>query len=524
MPSNGFGAYRKAVAGSTVFLAAILAFSLSAGFGWFEYSDDQAYVINNPMLAMPLPEALSTALTHFYYADYIPATHLSYMADRLAFGAGPFGHHAGNLLLHGVAAVVLFLLFTRLGLGRFAFWAALLWAVHPLNAEPVAWISQRKTVLSGAAWVLSFLLYTRWSEKGDKGAYVGALAVFVVACLAKQLAVALPLVLLAHEYTLGKGRAALADKAPFFAVAVAVGLLTLRTQDAAGAIQVHHGGSVMYAILFAPRLLVEYVVSFFLPVGLSPVYRYHPEVFFSPFTILSWVALAVACVLAVTRYRQWPRFSLGTAWFVLCLLPVTGIVPIPVTRADRYMYLPAMGLCLIVGAGLVFAAGTIVRARMRVMGAGVVALLFLAVSWHNVVYYRDGLNYWDRAARTNPRYGDAWFEAGIQHLEAGDVDIALDCFRRNIEIAPLDARPCMEIGAIYLDGGRIDPAIEYLVMAAGRDPDDPHVWKNLAIAVAKAGGKPELVHTLVAVGEARREAPRKTPRGEVLDLKPLFRG
>ena len=318
--------------------------------------DDDRYVYDNPPVAQGLaPAGIRWAFTTGTEANWHPLTWLSHMADVELYGLDPAGHHFTNLLLHAANAILFFLVLRGLT-GRFwpALLAAALWAVHPLRAESVVWISERKDVLSTFFGLLALGAYGRYAPRGRLG---WTAPFFALSLMAKPTWVTLPmLLLLLDAWPLGRWpaeswRKLAAEKGPLFLLAAASCAITYAVQ--------RHGGTVQTGewLPFGARLgnaavaTVQYLAALFRPLDLACFY---PPQKLSPASI-GWAlaVLAALTVAAVAHARQRPWWIVGWLWFLGTLVPMIGLVQVGgQSRADRYTLLPHVGLIVALAWGL----------------------------------------------------------------------------------------------------------------------------------------------------------------------------
>jgi tetratricopeptide (TPR) repeat protein len=500
------GLVAAAIAAAT---AAAFAGALELGFLFF---DDPLYVTGNPRVQAGLTfEGVGWAFQTLHASNWHPLTWLSHMLDCAWFGLEPAGHHATSVALHALNAALLYALLVRYtGSWPAAAGAALLFALHPLRVESVAWVAERKDVLSGAFALGALLAWDAWARRGARAGYAGALALFALGLLAKPMLVTLPLLLLALDYwpygRLAPGRAAfgrlLLEKAPLLALTAASSLVTLVAQRT----------SIAYADapLLAARLenamvaLARYLAKTLWPSGLVALYPQPP----------GWPALALAGALAAIlaigalawaqRGRR-PWLAVGFAWFALALLPVLGIVPIGrQSMADRYTYLPHVGLAIALAAGLAEQARRGMRHRV-VVGALVAAAAVaeLAVTRAQIPHWRDEVSVWARVLAVEPgsafahqQYGAALGLQGNLPAAIGELREALRLYQgaaarttgeQALERQPDLARTHFDLARALQGSGDHAAAVAHYAQATGLWPEWADAQWGLGMALLKAG-------------------------------------
>ncbi len=424
--------------------------SLKNGFvNW----DDHLYVTQNPAIRSLAPAAVGEIFSSFSVANYQPLTIFSYALDYHFSGEDPFGYHATNLVFHLFNALLVFGLVLLIG-GRVwvACLTALLFGVHPLHVESVAWVSARKDVLYAFFFLAALICYVHYLRRpAARRYYYGALVLFLFSLLSKATAIILPLVLFLLDFYLGRTdrRLALADKAPFFVLALVFGGLGFFAQHAAGAVRHPELFNVVDKLLIVPFALAFYLFKTVWPAGLSCLYPYFafPG---NPMFFASLIALFVAGLGAAVFV--WGRSSRAVAFsslfFLLTLLPVLQIVPLGrIIVADRYAYLPLLGLFYGFSEGVSWLyargfrrAGRAVRVFLVVFAAGCVVGLGVLTAGRCAVW-RDSGTLWRDALIHYPASSIACNNLGVFYVQSGRDEEAAELFRRALEIDPAYAEP-----------------------------------------------------------------------------------
>ncbi len=319
----------------------------SPGFMLF---DDQTYVVKNPHVQGGLTATnIAWAFGASYAGNWHPLTWLSLQLDADLYGLNPTGFHVTNVVLHSASAVLLFLTLRRATqqiwpsafvAGRFA--------VHPLHVESVAWVAERKDVLSTFFWLLTMLAYIWYAEKPSWRRYGAVGAAFALGLLAKQMLVTLPIILLLFDYwplrRTSSWRFLVVEKLPLLALAVAAGLLTLRAQQVDQQILLANL-PLRLRLLNSALADVGYLSKTFWPVDLAPMYTRPVAALPIGAGIASAAALLLLTALALRQARRRPAVFVGWSWFLIALAPVIGLVQVGIqTMADRYTYVPHIGL------------------------------------------------------------------------------------------------------------------------------------------------------------------------------------
>ena len=472
--------------------------------------DDPEFVLNNPHIRHGLtPSSIAWAFRTGYAANWFPLTWLSYMLGVDLYGLDPGWHHLTNVFLHALNSVLLFAVLRRMtrALWPSAF-VALLFAVHPLHVEPVAWISERREMLSGLFWFLSIGAWLRYVERPRPAAYAWLLAAFACGLMAKPMIVTLPFALLLLDYwPLGRWqttppRRLILEKLPLLALAAAASLVTLLVQQHAGATA--SLAEVPLALRLENALVsyCAYVLQFFWPAGLAVLYPYDSN-------LSAWLVTGAAAVLAaitalsIAQRARRPYLLVGWLWFAGILVPVIGLVQIGVqARADRYMYIPMIGLAMAAVWGLAEALGR----RAIALGA-VACCVYAAVAWSTAGYWRDTVALFRHTIEVTH---DNWAAmAALSHtlLSANRVDEAMPFIDEALRLRPNLAEAHINYGAALSKRGSFDAALAEYGAALRLAPDNPDAQEGLGVVLTEKGRFQEALAHLNAAETIRPEDP-----------------
>ena len=347
--------------------------------------DDDITIVENPNLRLPLDAGALRRAFEPYETNWIPLTWLSLHLDYRLWGLRPAGTLLENAALHSLSAAILFLALAQLtgAVGRSAFVAAL-FAVHPLHVESVAWASERKDALSGVFWMLGLLAYAHYAARPTRLRFALVFAALLLGLLAKPSLVSFPLVLwLLDVWPLGRlrrtpasdararreVRRAIVEKIPLLLLVLAASAITFSVQRARGAMTELGEYPLAYRLMNAAEAALAYVGDAFWPSGLSVFYP-HPGLAISPWRAGA-CALALAALTAAALWvrRSRPYLAVGWLWYLGTLVPVIGIVQVGLQgRADRYTYIPLVGLGIAAAWGAVDLARASGPARRRPSG------------------------------------------------------------------------------------------------------------------------------------------------------------
>jgi tetratricopeptide (TPR) repeat protein len=473
-----------------------------AGANGFVAYDDPTYVQDNPVVRLGLTShGLRWAFTHLVAANWHPLTVLSHMLDVQLFGLDPAWHHWENVLWHSANALLL-LAFLRVTTG--STWrsvlVAALFAVHPLRVESVAWISERKDVLSTFFWFVALLAYAAYARRPGKMRYLAVILAFALGLLAKPMVVTLPVVLLLLDVwplrRLPHGRPSTAtlwpllrEKLPLFALSAAASALTFLTQQASGAVRSVRGLPFSARAANAAVSAVAYLGKTLWPTDLAVLYP-HPG--YRPGGIPAWkVTFAAALLIAITALaireaRRRPYLAVGWGWYLVTVLPVIGLVQVGRQgMADRYTYLPLIGpvIAAVWAAGEAATRLRVPRAALAVTSLALV-LASAATARAQVGVWRDTFTLFDHAARATEDNAIAWKNVGSARFERGEPAEALAAFAEAARIDPDDPDLWFDQGMALSALGRYREATTRFEQAIQLEPGDAESWFNLGMAWA----------------------------------------
>jgi len=492
-----------AVCGGIVALIWIV-FGQTVGYD-FVYYDDRLYVSENPLVRAGLTlHGLARAFVDLRTNNWHPLTMMSHMVDCQIFGLNPAGHHFTNVLLHTIATLLL-LFWLRSVTARFwpsAFVAAL-FAIHPLRVESVAWVAERKDVLSAVFFLLTLIAYTRYARVRSFGRYLTLLIAFACGLMAKPMLVTVPVILLLLDYwplnrltDLKSFWRLLVEKISLFAFSAVSSVIALQ-------LQVHSPTSVgqlpfLWRLDNALVSYVTYIWQIVWPVGLAVFYP-HPDD-----KLAFWqIALAVMFLIAITwtafvLRKSRPYLLVGWLWYLIMLLPVIGIIQVGLqAHADRYTYLPHIGLYIALTWLIADLSARLIRARQIIGALGTAALVVLSLcAFQQTTSWRDTKTLWTHAIAVTKNNDVALTNLGALYMKPGEMDKALGYFEQALAIrsSSADRHYSMSLALIHNSLGhalarsnRLGEAIEHLREAVHLRPDYPDGHYNLATALFQQG-------------------------------------
>ncbi len=516
-------------------LALALIYGRTGGFDYVDY-DDVNYVVRNEAVRAGLTwHGIRWAFTAFYASNWHPLTWISHMIDVSLFGLNPGPAHLVNVAYHGVNSLLVYLLALRLLRDwRASLLVAYLFLAHPLHVESVAWIAERKDLLCALFFLLSLLAYLRYAARPSGGRYALVAFAFVLALMSKPMAVTLPIVLLLLDFwplgrlrgepmtVLGRRLPAyavlLAEKVPLFALSLASGIVTLMAQKSA--IKPLHLEPLGYRLMNAAVAYATYLYDTVVPTKLALLYPLTEHLGFLNSILPSLLVLALISAAALVCRKKCPWLLFGWLWFLLTLLPVIGLIQVgSQSHADRYMYLPSIGLFLALGA----AVARLSRAASRkALLAFVPVLLFYSfIAWVQVGYWSNSYMLFthvlDVVGESIPAHGAlAGFylrEGRLKEAEAEalkgvavspgsplayaaygvlgsvlaakkDYAGAERAYRIALRKKPGDVKLLNQLGIVIEQQGRLEEARWFFAAALKLDPSSSRIRENLK----RAGG------------------------------------
>ncbi len=463
----------------------------------FTNYDDNHYVTENPHVQAGLTaDSIRWAFVTEKALYIHPLTWLSHMLDCTLYGMQPWGHHLTNLVFHAAASVLLFLALRFL---TGALWqsaaVAALFAVHPLHVESVAWVAERKDVLSAFFWMLALWAYGLYVRRGGVLRYAAVAAAFILGLMSKPMVVTLPCVLLLLDYwpldlvdrgaPLGQmaqrmGRLAL-WKAPLFLITVLSAASTYIMQAGGNNLSFGEKVSLVNRCANAVVVYVLYLVKTACPFALAAFYPH-------PITRPLWQVAGAAVILAaVTLFclreiRRRPYLIVGWLWYLGTLVPVIELVQAgDFSHADRYTYLPSIGVFIMVAWGVADLAAAWKVPRRAVAVASVAALAALTVcAAVQTSHWKNSKTLFLHAIAVGHTSALAFDNVAAYDMERGDYDEARDCLTKALEINPKDLKALNNLGLAAMSQGRNDEARAWLEKALALRPDQVSVLTNLA--------------------------------------------
>ncbi|MDM8554372.1 tetratricopeptide repeat protein [Desulfococcaceae bacterium HSG7] len=510
--------------------------------------DDDLYVAENPHVLSGLClKNIVWSFTAIHSANWHPLTWLSHAADITLWGLNPGAHHVTNIFFHIINALLLFYIFKGLtdDLYQSGF-VAMLFALHPLHVESVAWVAERKDLLCALFWILTIHSYIRYVKYPCVKRYLPVFIFYTLSLLSKPMAVTLPFVLLLLDYwplnrldykkpeQLKTGFLPITyvhliyEKLPLFALTLCSSIITYFAQQSGGAVVSLNAISFGIRIQNALVSYNSYVSKLFWPYPLAVLYPH--EGMPSVLSIVSACILLIFTSFFVIRLmKHHPYLLVGWLWFIGTLIPVIGIVQVGLqSMADRYSYLPSIGLSIMIAWGV-----PELLKKWRYKKQGIITILAISftlmmwLTWKQVQHWKDSITLFQHAInvtadnelahynlglalsergrhvealyhhnavlRLKPDNVNALNNAGIDFEELGMPDKAIQQYARILELKPQNIPAYVNMGNVMITKGKIDEAIVYYHKALRFDRNNAKTHNNLGVALLKKGQFPKAI-------------------------------
>ena len=460
--------------------------------------DDPYYICENPFIRDLTWKGIYSIFSQPIVDNYFPLQIISYALDYQIWHVQPFGYRLHNVILHVLNAVLVFFLLKKIFSNPWvSFLAALLFGLHPVNVESVTWVAERKNVLSMAFTLLSFLAYLSYKEEPKlsrrRGFYFAALFLFSMALLAKASAVVLPPLLILYDFCfLPKGKWEIVrDKLPFLALALLFSVLAVWIYRHGGYLADYHGNSPYLTFLAMINVFVEYIIYLIVPVYLDHLYWTPiPQSIWERQVLLSMAAIILMGVLAWRSFRRDRIFFFWLGWFFISLLPVLNIVPLVILRADRYMYLPAIGFFYLVswrlwgksqGEYRPFRLPMILSCFLLIAGT----YAFLTLERNKL--WKDPIIFWGETLKKYPQSVTPYKYIGGMYADRGKNDLAISYYQEGLRENPNDVILLNGLALVYKSKKDLKKAEDLLFQANGVDPKNSSTYNNLGTIYLEKG-------------------------------------
>lgn len=516
----------RILTGMLVFLTTLTVFLPDLRNGFVNW-DDNLYVYDNPYIRQPFANVFAWALSSFYAGNWHPLTWISHTQDYSLWGLNPLGHHLTSNIIHALnAMIVVFLSMRVLEIcrdkenreGSFLSYrgerelliagaiTGLLFGIHPLRVESVAWVSERKDLLCALFFLLSILFYLSYKTDRTYKAYFLSLGLYVLSLMSKPMAVTLPVIILIFDWypfqnirslkTFGR---AITEKIPFFALSIISFVLTFRAAAGGRHIVPFSASALPTRIMISADAVLSYLGKILLPVGLKPFYTYPVDAavlslkFLIPVLTLTAV-MAISVLLAIRQRKLWIA-ALG--YYLVTLLPVLGIVRVGMqSMADRYTYLPALAPFFVFGVAAArgyqkLETVDIPGMKQKTLGAALALGLFAVLSFITVAQIRiweNSIALWSYVMEHTPeRLPFVFSNRGTAYNDIGEYDLAILDFDAALKEKPDYVLALYNRGLAYTNKGNQERAIEDFTKAIKLKPNYTQAYLERADSLMKSG-------------------------------------
>ena len=507
-------AHKKTLLIVFLVIVTVAVFWKSTHHEFLTYYDDDLYVTNNLHVKTGLTYRNTLwAFTTIEASNWHPVTWLSHMLDCQVHGLNPRGHHLTNVLFHIANTLLLwFLLFSATRNYWQSMFVVALFALHPLHVESVAWIAERKDVLSTFFMFATLILYTRYAKNPRPRLYILTLLLYVFGLMSKPMLVTLPFVMLLWDFwPLGRLRletrlkgntpygmydkaststpmGLILEKLPFFAFSLLSSVVTYYAQAYGGSVVGAHAVPLTFRAVNALVSYTKYIGKMLWPSHLAVIYPLPPTLTLVQGTI-SGLILSGVTFLVYRRARTNPFLLTGWLWYVGTLVPVIGFVQVGgQAMADRYTYIPLIGLFVMISWGIPSLAHKWPY-RRSVMTA--VALLALAGStlctWIQLSYWKNDITLFGRAVQVVENNSIAQMNLGAAFFKAGNIEAAIKHYYSAFLLEPENDKLCYDLGLALGMQGNLDESITYLTRAVIINPKFAEAYYNLGVALVRSG-------------------------------------
>ena len=507
---------------------------------WFDFCwDDVAYIVQNPHIRDISWKNITAIVGRAFEGNYAPVHLLSYMGEYAVWGLNPKGYHVVNVLLHIFDSVFLFILIRKITTRNdVAILAALIFAVHPVQVENVAWVSEQKSLLAMAFFLPAFYLYVRDTDSKSNLFYWVSVILYGFSLLAKVSTVSLPILLIMYDFSYRKKFELryLINKTPYFIIAGAMSLVSIFIQTS--------NRSMFYFqddpfITFLTTLVIikKYLLNLILPVNLSAYYSLLHTSLSEPVVMLSLVLTVSLVSGTIYLYRKDRQAGFWAAWFWIAILPNLNIIPLSVAMADRYLYLPMIGPAVVISIALFGPVKIWILRRFptRVswiyVASGILILLLFIISHTRTLIWKNDLTLWSDTV-TRVQHGIPYTNLGAAYIQAGKIEEAKKYFEKSIEVMPAYSLAYQDLGRLYLQENNLGKAETYFLKVLSINPQNPFVSLMLSNIYITRG---DLDHAYSIINEGLKYTPGEpsllnlkahvlTRKGELQEPLEIYRG
>lgn len=461
--------------------------------------DDHDYLYANKIVQRGLTfDNIIWAFTTFEQSNWHPVTWISLMLDCQLWGLNPALHHSVNLLLHVLNTLLLFFILLRSTSCTWqSFIVALLFAIHPLHVESVAWIAERKDVLSTFWGFMALAAYVLYTEKPARRKLMASVFFFAIGLMSKPMLVSLPLIFLLFDYwplkRIEPGKVNLTslyspfvkEKIPFFALSAASCVITLIAQHQANTLLKLAETPIDLRVANAFVSYVSYLFRTLWPFDLAVLYPY-PDHIPLLYSVSAFAFIIVISVVSVRKASRYPYLFVGWSWYLLTLVPVIGFVRVGYqSMADRYTYIPLIGIFMLFSWSITDLLKNRPHRYAMPAIACILAVMLCPLTWMQTGYWKNSISLYEHALAVTDKNYVVLYNLGVARFHNGDVSKALDLFYRSVEINRYYPDPLVFIGHILSKQEKYREAIPYFQSALALKPNFENAQTRLGICYLK---------------------------------------
>jgi protein O-mannosyl-transferase len=456
--------------------------------------DDGQYITNNPLIRSLSLNNLSKIVTEPYFANYAPLTLISYAIDYHFWNLNPVAYHFHNLALHLACVVILFFLLKKFELSQRVIWAAtFLFAVHPANVESVSWASERKNLLAALFFFLSFYHYVQFTKTRTGTNYLSSLLFFLLSVMSKASTIVAPLAFLSYDYCKEERKRvrelSLYDKLPFIVLAEVFAFLAVHAAGAGSALNSYHKGGPFLSLIACGHLFFQYAQILLWPSNLSALI--YPTITPSYDSVPIWIAFLSFLVVMVILFVKSRILFFWSSFFVIFLIPVLNIVPLPIMIANRYLYISQVGVWVILSLFVLRLVELLQPYRLMQTATCVgifIWLLFLGYQTSRTTkVWRNSYTLWTDTIEKDFFNDVAHYNLGLWFHNQKQSNRSGHEYLISLLIHPDYHLPLAGIGGYYFEKGQTNLALNKFYAAVNAAPDSDICINNLGKVLAEKG-------------------------------------
>ena len=464
-------------------IATFIAYMQVLKYGFITSFDDAAYLTSNWNIKAGLTkESIVWAFSTSYASNWHPVTWLSHILDYELYGMEPFGHHLTSLIFHITNTLLLFWVLLKM---TGALWrsglVAILFALHPLNVESVAWVSERKNVLSTFFLLLTLWAYVKYVDRKNAGNYLLVVLFLALGLMSKPMLVTLPFVLLLLDFwplkrfSEARPTRLILEKVPLFVLLIGSCVATFIVQRSGGAMRSSEFSSLYFRIANALVSYFEYLRNMLWPSGLSVFYPHPGNALPIWKPLACTIVLVVVTIWVVKGIRRAPYLAVGWFWYLGTLVPVIGIVQVgEQAMADRYTYVPLIGIFIAIAWSLPEQIKTRKEKLLPIL-SGIVISLLIALTWIQVSHWKNSITLFKHAINvTDTKYlGVATIHAflGDAYHREGELGVAISEFKKSLDLDPSNLYSLNNLAATLAEQGNLKEGLGYAQKLSRLQPD-----------------------------------------------------